>query len=216
MTDTELKRSIERAAAAGPDAPWLEDRVMAAIAADGSRPTERNRPLRWAPSIPALAAVVIAALMVGMLIGSRIASRPATPAGAPSRDSAAVNYASMVSRDMGVVDHDYIHHYNCQTRAACADQLLQMRADTEEMLVDLSATPTAKGESASAERLRAAALQFVDEVDAAIAAVEQPDSDYVVASSAPSIDRLELAAAGVECWPLAAVAGNHGVECSET
>jgi hypothetical protein len=116
---------------------------------------------------------------------------------------------------VSVIDYDYAHHFSCKTQAACGDELLQIEADTDALLADLSVTPAPGGESTAAQRLRVAAQRFAIELQAAYAAVQQPGSNFIAASGAPGIDNLDLAAAAVECWPLSAVVGDHGVVCSE-
>src|SRR5258708_14624953 len=95
----ELRRLIEDTV---PQAPWLEDRVMAAVMAAAQRPGGlRPRPAWLGLAAAAVAALVIAALVVGVLVGSHMgpnmrqvpASEPT-----PSRDPAAVSYPTLILR----------------------------------------------------------------------------------------------------------------------
>src|SRR5260370_37708093 len=101
MVDRELTRDIRRLIEdTVPPAPWLEDRVMAAVMAAAQRPGGlRPRPAWLGLAAAAGAALVIAALVVGVLggppMGPNIRQVPASEP-APSRDPGGVSYRRLI------------------------------------------------------------------------------------------------------------------------
>src|SRR5260370_39935502 len=105
MVDRELTRDIRRLIEdTVPPAPWLEDRVMAAVMAAAQRPGGlRPRPAWLGLAAAAGAALVIAALVVGRLGGSHMGPNmrqvPAPEPG-PSPDPGVVSYPGLMPRDL--------------------------------------------------------------------------------------------------------------------
>src|SRR5258708_28267712 len=145
MVDRELTRDIRRLIEdTVPPAPWLEDRVMAAVMAAAQRPGGlRPRPAWLGLAAAAVAALVIAALVVGVLVGSHIGPNmrqvPATEP-APSRDPGAVSYRAHIPAGLNAGEVSCQWNSRCPTRAARDRALLQTSTDA----------PTRRTENASA------------------------------------------------------------------
>jgi hypothetical protein len=219
MVDRELTRDIRRLVEdVVPPAPWLDDRVMAAVVAAAERPgAGREHRLPLGLEVAAIAALVIAALVVGVLAGSRLGVNPSqvpSTKPVPSRDPAVLSYRELIDGDMNTVDFSDHMDSRCQTREACASSLVQTRTGVQALLRDMSRAQAPASLSATALRVEAAAQQFIVQLDVAIAVIQLPDSDYISASSAPTIHDLDLTVAAVDCWPVAPVEGGHGITCS--
>ena len=219
MVDRELTHDIRRLAEdIIPPAPWLDDRVMAAVlAAAERRVATGQRRVPFGLAAAAMAALVIAALVVGVLVGSRLAGHtsqvPASDPG-PSRDPAVVRYRALIDTDLKTVDFSFQLNSRCQTREGCARSLVQTRAAAQALLHDMSTADAPASLSAKSLRVEAAGQQFIVQLDAANALVQQPNSDYISASQVPTISELDLSVAAVDCWPAAPVEGDHGTTCS--
>jgi hypothetical protein len=219
VVDRELTRDIRRLAEdIIPPAPWLDDRVMAAVlAAAERRVATRQRPVLFGLEAAAMAALVIAALVVGVLVGSRLAAHtsevPATEPG-PSRDPAVVSYRALIDGDLKTVDFSFQLNSRCQTREGCARSLVQTRTAAQSLLRDMSTVDAPASLSAKALRVEAAGQQFILQLDAANALIQQPDSDYISASEVPTIRDLDVSVAAVDCWPASPLEGDHGITCS--
>jgi hypothetical protein len=164
-----------------------------------------------------MAALVIAALVVGVLVGSRLAAHtsqvPATEPG-PSRDPAVVSYRALIDGDLKIVDFSFQENSRCQTREACAGALVQTRVAAQTLLRDMSTADAPASLSANALRVEAAVQQFIVQLDAANALIQQPNSDYISASQVPTIRDVDLSVAAVDCWPAQPLEGDHGITCS--
>lgn len=219
MVDRELTRAIRRLAEdIVPPAPWLDERVMAAILAAAERPVAtRKRRVPFGLEAAAIAALVIAALVVGVLVGSRLGAHlsqvPSTKP-APSRDPAVLSYRALIDRDMNAVDSSYQLNSRCHTRDSCALALAQTKTGAESLLRDMSSAGAPASVSQAALRVEVAAQQFIVQLDSAMTVIQQPNSDYIAASSVPTIHDLDLSVAAVDCWPATPVEGDHGITCS--
>ncbi len=219
MVDRELTRDIRRLVEdTVPPAPWLEDRVIAAVMAAAERPSGlRPRPARLGLAAAAVAALVIAALVVGVLVGSHMGANmrqvQATEK-TPSRDPVLVSYRALIRGDMNAIDFSFQLNSQCHTRAACARALVQTRTGAETLLSDMSSARTPASLSGAALRVEAATEQFIVQLDAAIALTQQPNSDYISASLVPTIHDLDLSVAALDCWPAAPIDEAHGMTCS--
>ena len=205
----EIERWVEKAA---PPAPWLEHRVIAAVSARAGTSHQSGSWFRARWAAPALAALVIAALVVAVLVGSRLGGRVGQVA--PSRDPVLVSYRTLIDADMRTVDLSFTTSSACKTRDACASDLAQTRTATEALLRDISASETPPSVLGAVGRLKAAAQQFIVQLDVALAVVQQPNSDYIAATGAPTVYVLDLAAAEVDCWPITPKDGHYGISCS--
>jgi hypothetical protein len=206
----EIERWVENSA---PPAPWLEHQAIAAVRARA----EANRRTRstWSTvrlAAPSVAALVSAVLVVGILIGVRVGGAASHPA--PSRDPALVSYRARLDIDMHVVDFSFERSLVCSARVECASDLAQVRTATETLLSDISASETPSSVVVSVGRVKAAARQFIVQLDVALAVVQQLNSDYRAASGAPTPHDLDRAVADVDCWPATPVEGGHGISCS--
>lgn len=215
MVDRELTRDIRRLAEdIIPPAPWLDDRVMAAVlSAAERRVATRQGRVPFALGAAAIGALVIAALVVGVLVGSRLAVPSGQVPAGPSRAPAVVGYRALIDRDLKTVDFYFQLDSRCQARDSCALALAETKTATEALLHDTNArTPAAVSEAAL--RVDAAARQFIVQLDAANALIQQPNSDYIAASQVPTIRDLDVSVAAVDCWPAVPLEGSHGITCS--
>jgi hypothetical protein len=218
MVDRELTRDICRLVEdTVPPAPWLEDRVIAAVITAFERPSATRQRHARLGLAAAVAALGIAALVVGVLVGSRLGPSSNQVPGAepaPSRDPAVLSYRALIDGDVNAVDFSFQLDSRCQTRESCTRSLVQTRTDAQALLRDMSRAQPPASVSPAALRVEAAAQQFIVQLDAAIVLIEQPNSDYVSASQAPTIHDLDLSAAALDCWPSAPAEGDHGITCS--
>lgn len=219
MIDRELTGDLRRMADdIIPPAPWLDDRVMAAVvAAAERRVATRPRRVPFGLQAAAVAALVIAALIVGVLVGSRLAGHPSqVPATEPgaSRDPAVVRYRAFIDGDLKTADFSFQQNSRCQNRDGCARSLVQTRVAAQALLRDMSAAEAPASLSDKALRAEAAVQQFIVQLDAATALIQQPNSDYMSASQVPTIRDLDLSVAAVDCWPARPLEGDHGITCS--
>jgi len=205
----EIERWVEKAA---PPAPWLEHRVIAALSARAGTSDRSGEwfKARWAA--PAIAALVIAALVVAVLVGSRVGGRVGQVA--PSRDPALVSYRTLIDADMRTVDLTFTTSVACKTRDACARDLAQTRIATETLVRDISASQTPAPLLGAVGLVQTTARQFIAQLDVALAVVQEPNSDYIAATGAPSVYDLDMAVAAVDCWPATPKDGHYGVSCS--
>lgn len=118
----------------------------------------------------------------------------------PSRDPAVVQYRAVIDVDMRAITFA-LDKEACSTRSECTNELINIKAATDAMLVDLGtgAPPPAIG--VPIERLKVAAQDFRDQLDAALIVVQQPNSNYFAAGAAPTVHDLYLAAGYLDCWP---------------
>ena len=207
----EIRRLVDEQV---PEAPWLEDRVMAAVRKDAAG--RSGRPDREGPRlvIAALAAAIIAMLAVAVLVGTRLAehsnSGPASKP-SPSRDAAVLGYQALISRDTRkiLVNDNLV----CplagtsgtgrgagQSRQQCIANATQTRAATEVLLQDVESTTPPPSLVAAAAQLRTAAQQYIAGLDAYIAALQVPNPNYLALTD-PSPTNFDLAVATVDCWP---------------
>jgi hypothetical protein len=213
-TDRALRHEIQQwVEGAAPPAPWFEHRVIAAVRA-GVEP--KHRAGVWL-GVRSLAAVVSTVLVVGVLVGLGLGAHYFPAAAtylAPSRDPAIVGYRAPIDVDIRAVDSSFQRSTACKTRVACASDLAQMRIATETLLRDISAREAPLSIDLSAERVKAVAQQFIVQLNVALAVIQQPNSDYIAASGAPTVYELDLAVAKLDCWPATPVDGEHGIACS--
>jgi hypothetical protein len=182
-------------------APWLEDRVMASVRVD----VASRGALRWygprTRLVIAALALAIAVLAVTVLVGTRLAGHPtSTPAGkpSPSRDAAVVRYRALIQRDMHPI---YNGGSTCVTRLQCIAGESGLKTATESLLHDVESTPTPSSLVPAAAQLKTAAQQYIQALDAAINAMQDPNSNYI-AIGFPSSNNLDLADMTIECWPV--------------
>lgn len=163
---------------------------------------------RLVVSFLSLALIALAA-DCGSTSSKTAASIPArTPT--PARDVRLVTYSSMVNSDMGTINNDFYKKLLCKTRDLCVAELQDIRAAANALLQDLTTAPAPQAISQPASNLKAAAQQFIDRIDAALLAMQQPSSDYVRDSGTIDVHSLNIAAAGVVCWPATVIPAEAG------
>jgi hypothetical protein len=186
-----------------PATPWLEDRVMAAIREDAvgrQQPHSRGRDLRFI--LPAVAAIVIAALLVGVMVGSRIAFRsPIAPANHPS--PALASYRAMLDRDLRQVlhAHSVSGGGTCLGRSQCIKEVQTTQQYVATLVQDVAGTPPPPGLSGAAANVSAAANAFDQQMKLEVAAMQVPGSDFVDIYLLFDPTQLQLAVGVFECWP---------------
>ena len=185
-----------------PVAPWLEDRVMASVrldAADRSARRQSGPGSRWALAV--IAAGIIALLGVTVLVGARLVEHStSTPAGKPkpSQDAAVLSYQAVINRDMGSI---YVNDsLMCSSRMRCLATGLNTRAAVEALLHDVESTPAPTLFVPAAANLKTAAQQYIAGLDAYVASMQDPNTNYL-APAYPSPTSLDLAVAAIVCWP---------------
>jgi hypothetical protein len=194
----EIRRLVDEQV---PAAPWLEDRVMAAVLKDAA---DRHR--RFDGPGPrlviALAAAIIAVLAVVVLVGTRLAVHP-TPAPvtkpSPSRDAAVLGYQALINSDARPMANSG-GGWVCRSNQQCIALANQTRAEAEVLLHDVESTPAPTSLVPAAAQLRTAAQQYIAGLDAYIAAEQDPNTNYL-APTGPIPTNLDIAVATVACWP---------------
>jgi hypothetical protein len=213
-TDRALRYEIQQwIEGVAPPAPWFEHRVTAAVRA-GVEPKHRGGV--WL-GVRSVAAVVSGVLVVGVLVGLGLGAHYFPAAAtylAPSLDPAIVGYRAPIDVDIRAIDSSFQRSTACKTRDACASDLAQIRIDTEALLRDISVSQAPPSVAVDAEQVKAVARQFIVQLNVALAVIQQPNSDYIAASGAPTVDELDLAVAKLDCWPATPVDGEHGIACS--
>ncbi len=192
-----------------PPQPWFEDRVIEAVAMSVAAPRARE----WRFGLAGVAAAVICALIVGVLAGARLSQPVSHATREPSNDAAIVKYRAMVHADVGVIDRSSLRG-DCSTRVRCIQSMEASRTATTDLLHDLSVSPPPEAVTGIAARLTASGENYVVQLNEAIAAAAEPNSDYVASSAAPTTAALDLATAQLDCWPLSPVESAHGSSCT--
>jgi hypothetical protein len=210
----EIRRLVDEQV---PEAPWLEDRVMAAVLKDAAGRNARTFDGRGARLVIALAAAIIAVLAVAVLVGTRLAYHPTlAPATkpSPSRDAAVVGYQALINGDARSIQ---VINLVCPSRQQCIAAATEIRAAIEVLLHDVESTPAPTSLVPAAAQLKTAAQQYIAGLDAYIAAEQDPNTNYL-APTDPSTTNLDLAVATVACWPgvpdLARGDQNSGYSCT--
>jgi hypothetical protein len=204
MADREFGNEIRRLVDEQvPAAPWLEDRVMAAVRKDAAGRRARAFDERGPRLvIAALAAAILAVLTVAILVGTRHAqhstSTPATKP-SPSPDAAVLRYRALINTDMRMIDPN-APPFICRSNNQCLALALATRTAIENLLHDVESTPAPTSLVPAAAQLKAAALQSIADLDAYIAAEQDPNTNYL-APTDPSEANLDLAGATIFCWP---------------
>lgn len=199
----EIRQLVDREV---PMAPWLEDRVIASIRSDAASPRGwaafgADRRLLMAT----VAAAVIAVVLVGALLGAAMVRhsnvQPATKP-SPSATAAVANYRAVIDRDYRAVLTAETGSIVCSPRGSCIANHLKLRSTIEALIQDIASTPTPASLSSYAAQLTLAAQQYVQGLDTAINALEDPNIDYTQVSTPAVLSaNLELAVATVDCWP---------------
>jgi hypothetical protein len=196
----EIRRLVDEQV---PAAPWLEDRVMAAVLKDAAGRNARRFDGQGARLVIALAAAIIAVLAVAVLVGTRLAYHPTlAPATkpSPSRDAAVLRYQALINSDARPIANSNNGGWVCRSNQQCIALANQTRAEVEALLHDVESTTAPTSLVPAAAQLRTAAQQYIAELDAYIAAEQDPNTNYL-APTGPVPTNLDIAVATVACWP---------------
>ena len=189
-----------------PMAPWLEDRVIASIRTDAA--SRRG----WAAFgadrrllMATVAATVIAVVLVGALLGADLVRysnvQPATKP-SPSATAAVASYRAVIDRDYRAVLSAETGATVCSPRDACIASNSKLRSAIEALIRDMASIATPASLATYAAHVTLAAQQYLQGLDTAINAMEDPKVDYTqVSTPAVLSDNLALAVAMVDCWP---------------
>ena len=151
----------------------------------------------------AIMVMLIAIGVVALFLGHRPmpGAAPAQAAHYAEPDAAVVGFRALVDRDMVAINTPFDKSSACRSRQVCAAELLQTRSASDALRVDLGIAQAPKVFVQAEAEIMAAATQFIDQLDGALAQLQRPDSDYLAASGIPNSYHLRLAAAAVDCWP---------------
>jgi hypothetical protein len=148
-----------------------------------------------------LLGLLVAGLALVLRTVPRPISQPSTQL-AVSRDAAVVRYREMVNSDIKTIDVEYQRGWTCKTRDGCIAAQATVKAATNALLSDAAINPAPTSLAAAEQQLKAAGRQFVVQLDAAVALMREPNSNFVAAAGAPSVHDLDYAVATIVCWPL--------------
>jgi hypothetical protein len=143
----------------------------------------------------------VAALVLASRTSPRAVSQPSNQL-TVSRDAEVVRYRDRVSADAHSIDIEYQKGWTCKTRDHCLSAVADVKTAAAALLTDVATFTAPASLTAAAQQLKAAAEQFVVQLDVAAAVIQQPDSDFVAAFAAPNLHDLDLAAATITCWPV--------------
>lgn len=154
--------------------------------------------------------VVVGVLVLGLLVGGlalalrtvpHSVSQPSTQL-AVSRDTEVVRYREMVNADIKTIDVDYQRGWTCKTRDGCIAAQATVKAATNALLNDAATHPAPTSLATAEQRLKAVGEQFVAQLDAAVAVMRDPNSNFAAAAGSPNVHDLDYAVATIVCWPL--------------
>ena len=109
-----------------------------------------------------------------------------------------LGYQARINGDMRPIYGNF--GFICVSRQQCIALATQIRAATEVLLHDVESTTPPASLGPAAAQLRTAAQQYIAQLDAYIAAEQDPNTNYL-APADPSLTNLDLAVATVVCWP---------------
>ncbi len=147
---------------------------------------------------------MIAIGAVALLLGDRLVphTTPTPVEPAAHVDAAVTRFRALIDRDMVAINFPFDKSSGCRSRQVCTAELVQTRSASEALLVDLAATPAPKVFVQADVDMTIAARQFIDQLDVALTALQQPNGDdYLAVSGIPRSYSLRLAAAAADCWP---------------
>jgi hypothetical protein len=130
--------------------------------------------------------VVVSVLTLGLLVGgvvlaSRMAPRSASQPAKQltvSRDAAVVHYRDMVNADIQTIDIEYQRGWTCKAREACISATANVKTATQALLSNVATHPAPTSLTRLAQDLKAAAEQFIVQLDAAVVVMQQPEGDF--------------------------------------
>jgi hypothetical protein len=195
----EIRRLVDEQV---PEAPWLEDRVMAAVRKDAAGRNARTLDGRGSRLVIALAAAIIAVLAVVVLVGTRLAYHPTVaPATkpSPSRDAAVLRYQALINSDARPLVNSG-GGWVCRSNQQCIALANGTRAAAEVLLHDIESTTPPASLAPAAAQLKTAVQQYIAQMDAYIAAEQDPNTNYLAPTGPVGTD-FDIAVATVACWP---------------
>lgn len=158
-------------------------------------------------SLRIVAIVALVALLVGTsaaflaLHNARNNSIPATTGKVPSTDRAVVAYRQMIDRDMRSIQFG-IGCSGSITRQQALASVLQVKGSIETLLQDIQSTPPPSVLVPAVTQLKAALQQFLQGLDADVAALQNPNANCLVVLGSPSPSEVNRDAATIDCWPV--------------
>jgi hypothetical protein len=175
---------------------------MAAVLKDAAGRNARRFDGSGPRLVIALAAAIIAVLVVVVLVGTRLAVHP-TPAPvtkpSPSRDAAVLRYQALIDSDARPMINTG-GGWVCRSNQQCIALANQTRAQMEVLLHDVESTTAPTSLVPAAAQLKTAAQQYIAQLDAYIAAEQDPNTNYL-APTGPVPTNFDIAVATVDCWP---------------
>src|ERR1700693_3408375 len=133
-----------------------------------------------------LLGLLVAGLALGLRTVPRSISQPSTQL-AVSRDAEVVRYREMVNADIKTIDIEYQRGWKCKTRDGCIAAQATVKAATHMLLNDAVTHPAPTSLATAEQQLKAAAEQFVVQLDAAVVLMREPSSNFVAAAGAPNV-----------------------------
>jgi hypothetical protein len=120
----------------------------------------------------------------------------------PSKDAAIVRFRQMLDVDMNAIYGAYVPAPpSCSRRDQCIGRALKMEKATQSLIDDLASTPAPAPIQSQAAEVDITARRLLDEVTAAVDAMEVPSSDFSAIYYAITTDALDFAVGVVDCWP---------------
>lgn len=113
-----------------------------------------------------------------------------------------VHYRDMVNADIQTIDIEYQRGWTCKAREACISATANVKTATRALLSNVATHPAPTSLTPLAQDLKAAAEQFIVQLDAAVVVMQQPEGDFIAAAAKPSVHELDFAAATINCWPV--------------
>jgi hypothetical protein len=162
----------------------------------------------WARVVAALAALVLCSGCGSTPSAEVTAISPSASATTP--DAAMVEYRNVIDVDFRSISHAFDRPL-CGSRNQCLEWVSQTRAATEILITDMEQHQAPPVLADLAMKARAAADEFVTQLDSAATAINALSSNYQAVANALTFHDLDLAVATLDCWPKQPVnPGNEG------
>jgi len=144
---------------------------------------------------------LVAAVILTYTLARQATHAPARAGATPTVDAAVESYRAMVNADENDLNFQFTKRFGCKTRSSCADEIQQVIVVAQKMLTDVTGAPAPAPFGELSLQLGGAVQQFISQMKLALSIVQEPDSDYVAASAAPTMHDVDLAAGLIVCWP---------------
>jgi len=152
------------------------------------------------PATAPIICLMIAIFSIALLLGCGSVPH-AAPKPAAKVDAVVAGFRTLIDRDMMAINSPFDRSSGCRSRQVCTAELAETKSATEALLLDLAAVPAPKVFVRADSEMTIAAGTFLEQLDIALAQLQQPNSDYLAASGIPRSYDLRLAVAAVDCWP---------------